>query len=343
MKPLYRKVLKQALFITWRAKFLWIFGFFAALLGNGGAYEILFRSFSQAREKGILAIILDTLSESGLLQSLTFQNLKESFLAEPFALFILLWLILIGIALFIFIVWFVVVSQGALTSSAKKIARGEETNFKEAALKGIKFFWPILGLDVIAQAILCLILLGMRTPLVIVKATSVWNWILIFALFSLFAVIGIIIFFVTQYAICFVVLKGKKMLKSVREAVSLFLKNWIISLEMALILLAINILVAIGTFLLAIFSSLPLLLLGLIFYFLSFPVGIWFIICLILLIFLLFLVLLGAILATFQYSSWVLLFLRLTEEGGVSKIVRLVKGIRKKIGGKGEDKEEEIK
>ena len=66
MKPLYRKVLKQALFITWRAKFLWIFGFFAALLGNGGAYEILFRSFSQAREKGILAIILDTLSESGL-------------------------------------------------------------------------------------------------------------------------------------------------------------------------------------------------------------------------------------------------------------------------------------
>jgi hypothetical protein len=38
---LYRSIFRQAWAITWQYKYLWFFGFFAALLGNGGEYEIL--------------------------------------------------------------------------------------------------------------------------------------------------------------------------------------------------------------------------------------------------------------------------------------------------------------
>ena len=42
---LYRNILSQAWKITWRSKYLWFFGLFAALLGNGGELEIVFRGF----------------------------------------------------------------------------------------------------------------------------------------------------------------------------------------------------------------------------------------------------------------------------------------------------------
>ena len=40
----YRNILKQAWKITWRNKYLWWLGIFAALLGNGGEFEILFNN-----------------------------------------------------------------------------------------------------------------------------------------------------------------------------------------------------------------------------------------------------------------------------------------------------------
>ena len=42
--PFYRTILKQAWSLTWRHKYLWWFGIFAALLGNGGEFEILFNN-----------------------------------------------------------------------------------------------------------------------------------------------------------------------------------------------------------------------------------------------------------------------------------------------------------
>jgi hypothetical protein len=38
---LYRSILKRAWEISWKFKYLWFFGLFAALLGNGGEFEII--------------------------------------------------------------------------------------------------------------------------------------------------------------------------------------------------------------------------------------------------------------------------------------------------------------
>ena len=40
MESIYRSILKQAVNIAWKFKYLWFFGLFAALAGNGGIYNI---------------------------------------------------------------------------------------------------------------------------------------------------------------------------------------------------------------------------------------------------------------------------------------------------------------
>ena len=61
---LYRDIIKEAWQITWRRRFLWFFGLFAVLLGNGGEYEILFQNFDAISDQQRLIYNLQNISEA---------------------------------------------------------------------------------------------------------------------------------------------------------------------------------------------------------------------------------------------------------------------------------------
>ena len=69
-----------------------------------------------------------------------------------------------------------------------------------------------------------------------------------------------------KYAIAYVVIKGSGFVEAVKLGWQLFVKNWLVSLEMAFILFFINFAVGFGLLLLFLISAGPFLFLALVFY-----------------------------------------------------------------------------
>ena len=68
MITLYRDIIKEAWYITWRRKFLWFFGLFAVLLGNGGEYEILIQNINAVSNQQTIVYNLQNIYNNGRLQ-----------------------------------------------------------------------------------------------------------------------------------------------------------------------------------------------------------------------------------------------------------------------------------
>ena len=131
-----------------------------------------------------------------------------------------------------------------------------------------------------------------------------------------------------KYAIGFVVLEESRFVDSIRSGWELFKENWLVSMEMALILFLIGLGVSIAYLFAVLILFTPFLLIGLVLskitilgYVITFLIA--FIFYLVALFFT------GAILSTFQTVSWTTLFLQLLNKGGTSKIVRVVSGLVK--------------
>ncbi len=89
----YRPIFKKAWEITKQNRFLWIFGLFAALAGNGGIYEILFKGFGRIVGKGDLAA---GSSWSWIFETLSYPRLEDIYVRSP--LFVsLLWVLFFAI------------------------------------------------------------------------------------------------------------------------------------------------------------------------------------------------------------------------------------------------------
>jgi len=104
----------------------------------------------------------------------------------------------------------------------------------------------------------------------------------------------------------------------------LFSANWLISLEMALLLLFINLVVGFALFVVSFLLFSPFFFIGLAST-INQTASIFSIILIPVIIIILLTMVIGSALATFQLSSWTLLYIRLTEGGKAhSKIVRWV-------------------
>ena len=105
----------------------------------------------------------------------------------------------------------------------------------------------------------------------------------------------------------------------------LFTKNWLISIEMAFVVLLINFVLGLGLVILLGIVSIPFVLLGAIFYLIGTSLGIYLlgVVATIVLIAAAFIV--GAFIAAFQFVAWTLLYKRLLGNKDTSKIIRLFK------------------
>lgn len=324
MQPLYRLILKKAWSFSWHHKILWIFGFLTAFLGNGGEYEVLIQALRKLSMQGIVS---QTLSFSKLvdlvyqnqLLSYVFLNVKEllSFKNLP-ALFVALTLLAISLLLVVLII----ISQVSLIYNAAEINRGKKPTLKETLGRSIQYFWPTLGINIITYSLIFLLTYPFLVLTLISKKPH-----LILSLLSLVILVplAIMILFIAKYTIAYLVLEKESLASSLKRGVRLFSKNWLISFEMALILLVINLLVGLGVILSILVAIGPLLLIGLV------SGNIWVSLILLLFLFLLLLIFSGAILSTLQFNSWTLLFIELNQGPRFSKIIRLATTLSKRL------------
>lgn len=317
MDSLYRQILKKAWHITRKFGYLWPLGIFVAFLGNGGEYQVLINQVSAVRHQAETAA-----SWSANLNALLPQ------LDTSFNTVIMLSLYLLVILAFIcFFIWLIISALGGLIKGIT-LANSEENSTFIGLLKiGAKKFWTLLGLNLIAKVIVFGALLLVITPLMIAtfaQGYTLLNLLITILSFLIFVPLTIIISLATKYGSAFAVLNDEKFSSAFLNGWRLFRANWLVSLEMALILFGINLLAGLGFILAALLIFSPFFFFG-IAYTLENPDLLGTLMYVSLTLLLLLSLAVGALLSVFQIGSWTLLYSRLTTGGkAYSKLVRWV-------------------
>lgn len=321
----YRIILKKAWQHTWKYKYLWLFGLFAALTSAGGSWEysLLSQSFgSNIIESSYLQLEkIISIFETGVSFGAGFWSVLTSNIWN--AMNMITVLILMGLFFFIFI-WLSITSQGALVNSVKKLLTGKkkmgEFSYREHLTVGHKNFWPIFAMNILIKLFITLAFFIISIPLLILalKDIAVLGFIYII-LFVIFVIIATGFSLMIKYAISFQIFEEAGFVESIKKAYHLFRNNWLISLEMAIILFIVSFLAGLGFALLASVVLLPLFITSIA---LSMIWLTWVVIYLGIILVILF----GSILTTFQISAWTELFFHLKEQkGSLPKLERLVR------------------
>jgi hypothetical protein len=325
--PFYRPVLKKAWEITRQNKFLWVFGLFAALAGNGGIYEILVKGFDRVVSQGE---IFSPFSGSGLYGwgIFTLPRLEDIYAKSPLFLNFFWIIVLFVLVALGALVCLNIASKSALVNCVKKITGRRKTNLKDGWAAGKKYFWPVLGLNVLAKAATFSLLVLITVPVMffIVGGSGGlgWNLFLYVASFVVFTLLALFVSFMAIYASCFVVLENLPFVEAIRASWVLFIRNWFVSLEMSLILFLTVILAGLALVLFSIFYLIPVSLLLLAFAYLQLEMGFWIIVFLAIMGWLVLVGFIGALLSTFQFSAWTLLFTEINKKKIWSKLLRFV-------------------
>ncbi len=314
--PFYRTILKQAWNTAWRTKYLWFFGIFASLVGSGGEYELMIRGIS----KGELLENFEQLVQAGFFSTNTLRNIKEIISNDPATFAIVLALLGVIAVLFLFLVWIVIVSQVAIVQVTAKRVGGKETSFQEAINYGVSKFWPALWLNASAKAVIYLVILMMFGLL---SVSGIGSGVAYTTAFLIALAIAVLTSFVFKYAVAQMVVKDENLRNSFFSGLKLFRENWIVSIEMALMLFVVNIVSVFTSLLISLMLYTPLIYLSYIFSQLAGTPGAWIGIFLSLAILLGLVMFIASLSAVFQISSWTVLYSELVSRGVKSKFLRL--------------------
>ena len=295
-----RHVLKRAWQITWRYRFLWLFGLFTMLLaGNGNEFNLLI-SGTESIEKGWQRVV----GIEGTLESL-----RQGWSANS-------WLvIIISLIIFLFFLWLSIISQIGLIHCLKKINANQNSSLKEGFAAGKKYFWSVLGVNIIAIIIIFGLLLALGLPIIsIFLSYKSIGWATFFTLvaFIILVPLAIVISLITRFASCYIVLKGQDVWQAFQKGIRLFGKHWLKSVELAFVLFLISLVVSFILTLLIALVNLPLAIPLVVLQGFFVPSLVWTTIILMVIVSLVILFTGGAVLTTFQYNTWTLFFIELT-------------------------------
>ncbi|MCD4704947.1 hypothetical protein K8R66_02620 [bacterium] len=319
MEPLYRVILKKAWEITRKYKFLWIFGVFALWLGNGGEMQIFFKTLYSVEDfvgSALPEVVRDFFPLLAFYGDINLSNIIPRLLY-----------FLSGLIIFLLAIWTIIISQIAIIKSTDYIFNNKKKNinFKTVLNDSKEHFLSVLGLNILTKFFISLVVVFISIPLLIfiIKFAGYSRFWIGLVVWLIFLPIAVIFSFVMRYAINFVIIKGEKFWESMAKAWILFKTNWLISLEMTIALLLINLIVGLIVGFLTIIIVGPFSRIDILTYYAlsNFSLGlIMFKVLPILIIYLL----AGSGLAVFQTVSWTLLFDRIVSGKRYSKIVRIV-------------------
>ncbi|OGH00353.1 hypothetical protein A3E04_03090 [Candidatus Kuenenbacteria bacterium RIFCSPHIGHO2_12_FULL_42_14] len=325
MEPIYRPILKKAWLITWRFKYLWFFGLFAALLGSGGLYNFDL-SVDKASDQGTWLLKLKEFFSGNLFADLGAGAAGTG----SFNVWLMVLLVVVAV-LGIFLFWLSVVSQGALIYGAREANQGRILFFSEAFNKGRKKFFSLFVLNVVMALVALLILAVTTLPFLLLvfkpELASTAASLFVAISFIILAPLGFILSFVVRYGLIFVVNKDRSIWAAISEARNMFKKNWLPSLEMAILIWLIYIVLGLVLGLLTKYIILPVIVYIFALFVNTYAGSELLVQALVtfgLIVYLAISLLIAAAVSVFETSSWVLLFERLNNDEVESKVVRLV-------------------
>lgn len=315
----YRLFLKQAWNITKRYRHLWFFGIFASLLSIGGEYQLITQSATA--NPGGNFIGSGNLVLQSLISPSFYQGLIELAAENKAALISLISVLLLSLVLVAVMAYLAVLSQSAIISQSAQIILSKKKKEKLCINEGLsdsrKHFWRVLALNLFSSIIVTLSLFLISLPLVFLLLTdTIALGIAYTLLFIIFVPIALAVALIIKYSIAARVLENSSLVSSLQKGIKIFKNNWLVSLEMALILFIINFITGVLTLFFIALFFLPMLFIALQLYA---PV----LAALSLILSIGSMLVVASWLNTFQISSWTSLYLHLQDKKGHSKLERL--------------------
>jgi MFS family permease len=284
----YLEIIRRAWAITWSNKYLWWFGFFVALTSSTGN----FLNFSNRQNSDN--------SQMGQ-HFLDFVDQHASLVIAGIIVAILIFIILLVLRL---------IGRGALIRSIEKNSNGEKADFSSGIKDGRKYFWKIFWISFLLQAAVMVIILLMVTPIVFLFATKsyILGGLLALAGFIIMIPLIILAFFMQNYSTIYVVLGDLSITEALENGYTLFRRNILSGILMALVFIPIGILVVTSALFLFFFLAIIFLVIGIIAFLIFSKIGAGIVLALAIILFLIIMLGLRSIYETFSQAVWILFF-----------------------------------
>lgn len=253
MQAFYRTVYPKSWHLVKHNLLLLIFGCFASILGFH-ELKILF-NLNQTTPDFMGSIMTYWIKFFDVFVStnITRQNLPD-FIA------------LLGMFVIIAVVVILAISsQGALIHITGQ-KNGKQKDLKEALQVGLEKFWPLFGLTIINTLIGYFFVALIIEPLIYfatfeTSAPALQFLVMTLAFFVMIPLV-IMISFVTRYGATYIVLRHEKMMTAFTLGWDLFKANWLITVENALVILAVTLIYFAAQITVLVFAFTPFLILA---------------------------------------------------------------------------------
>lgn len=289
----YFDIIRKAAKITFKHKFLWLFGFFAA--SSYSSLNLYNYSGSDINKiyQGDPQKIFDNIS---------------SYLSERWILFAVVGGIILLLLLIFAILNFI--SQGALIGCVNHIDLKKKTGIGHGFQTGGKHFFRILGIGFLGGLAVVIALLVLGAPIAMLFAYQLFGRALILLLIGLiiFIPLSIVVHFITTFGKRYAVIHDMKILNAMKMAFNLFVKNIGASILMGLLLFIIGMAAAIALLIAIFIVAIPFIALGFIAYAALKFIGILLVIIIGAVVLIALSVVYSAIISTYQSCVWTLFF-----------------------------------
>ncbi|MBU2542845.1 hypothetical protein KJ785_04785 [Patescibacteria group bacterium] len=255
--PLYRQAIIHSWKLAWEHKILWVFGMFAVFLGQMGILDLLTKvGFATTMGRPLHVVWLEW---ANFIKDLILGVRDLPLALDAWFWMLSLALILLGFGLFLIFVS--VVCQGALVKAAAVSTKHKKLpNAGEEWHVGVNHFWRLFFVNLFKKVIFCF--LAMSVSWLAVKTILDFSVvsILVFLLgFVLATLIGMVISFLSIYAAGYVVVEEFGLKKALTSSWQLFINHWLVSIEVGLIVVVLNLLAGILAIFLVLIVFIPTL------------------------------------------------------------------------------------
>ena len=320
---LYRDILRKAWNLSWNNKKLWVFGFFAAFLQTSAVIEVLIRAAARFEKHAWSPLELAQNAYPGAPFVGTLSILGTNGQSIASVVFPIILILIIAV----FFLWLFSSAEAALISAgAQKIKTSVQ--FDKSFAQGKKHAWQVLFINVVAKALIALFFLATAFPLIwMSQFGTMTNTIISYFTFLVFFPLALIVSFLAIYTVIAVVVHKEHSIHAMHHAWDVFRKNWIVSIEMALILFVIQLLAGVAIALFALILFFPVVILGLGAILVGTPIIFTALIVIALIILIVTIIATGSLVSTFQILSWTMLYEKIKNVGAMSKIVSFLKAV----------------
>jgi hypothetical protein len=209
----YGGLVKKALDIMWKFKYLWIFGFFLEFGSSGGGVV----NFQDKIKLPIGDYIRGDFLEGALMG-------------------LIIMLLLVAFLVFVVFLIMYIISQGGLVHCVWRINQGEKSTLRDGWDAGVKNFWRVLGIAVMVIIFMLVAVMVTLLPFVAsLIAFKLVGLITGFIFLPIFLALLVTILLVDLFAIRTCVIEGKGVFDSLAAGWNMFRNNLGPSLIVALI------------------------------------------------------------------------------------------------------------